>query len=134
MKLIYFVLILTLVGCGAVVADQPIPASPPAIAPTTALANAGASADNELWTMIVDQAFIIEARGFIIEALQAEIIALKDDGADYGYVYEVKSGQSLWIIADEVLGDPYKWVTIHTMNYWMGDPDMIYPSQMLLLP
>ena len=116
MKLIHVIFMLLLVGCGAAVADQPTPA------PTQ-----GGMSEMDFWDIIADQALIIEA-------LQGEIIALQESGGDYGYVYEVQPGQSLWIIADEVLGDPYRWMTIYTMNYWMGDPNMIYPRQVLLLP
>ena len=122
MKLIYVIFMLLLVGCGATAASQPT--SP--IAPASAGVPAGGN-EAELWAMVIEQAFIIEA-------LQAEIIALQEGGGDYGYIYEVQSGQSLWKIADEVLGDPYRWITIFTMNYWMDDPDLIYPRQVLLLP
>jgi len=77
---------------------------------------------------------VIVEQAFMIEALQGEIAALQEGGAKYGYVYAVRQGESLWRIAEEVLGDPYKWMTIYTMNVWMGDPDLIYPHQILVLP
>lgn len=121
MKLIHIIAMLLLIGCASIAADRPAPAgspSPPVGGPMN---------DADLVAMVVEQAFIIEA-------LHGEIAALQEGGADYGYVYEVQEGESLWMIADDVLGDPYKWMTIYTMNYWMGDPDMIYPFQVLILP
>ncbi len=115
MKLFNLLLIILLVGCASVAADRP---APPA---------ASGMNEYELMTMVVDQALMIEA-------LQGELIALQEGGADYGFVYEVEEGQSLWMIADNILGDPYKWMTIYTMNPWMGDPDLIYPYQVLILP
>ncbi len=123
MKLIHIIFMVMLVGCGAAVANQPAPATNP-----ENLAKDGMDEVDLLWDLAAEQAFIIEA-------LKGEIIALQESGGDYGYVYEVEAGQSLWIIADEVLGDPYRWITIYTLNnYWMDDPDLIYPRQILLLP
>ena len=124
MKLINIIFVLMLIGCAPAVAEQPDPATTPLSAQVTP---EDGMSKGDLWGMVVEQAFIIEA-------LKGELIAYQESGADYGYVYEVQAGQSLWIIADEVLGDPYRWITIFTLNYWMGDPDLIYPQQMLLLP
>lgn len=125
MKLIHIIFMVMLVGCGAAVANQPVPAANPENPFGT---KDGTDEAEILWDLIAEQAFIIEA-------LKGEIIALQESGGDYGYVYEVEAGQSLWIIADEVLGDPYRWITIYTLNnYWMDDPDLIYPRQILLLP
>ena len=85
--------------------------------------------------MIVEQAVAIETQALIIEALQGEIIALQEGGAEYGYTYTVEAGQSLWMIADNILGDPYMWVAIYSTNcFLMDNPDMIYPHQVLILP
>ena len=110
-----------LVGCGATAASQP------AQAETNAVDLIIFEEIDEMLVMVVEQAFMIEA-------LKGEIIALQEDGADYGYVCEVQPGESLWTIANDVLGDPYKWMTIYTMNYWIKDPNLIYPYQVLLLP
>ncbi len=110
-----------LVGCGAAAADRPAPADKDEIA----VGVTGVEA--ELWATVIEQAFIIEA-------LQAENIALQEGGGDYGYTYIVGAGQNLWDIAAEVYGDPYMWMGIYTVNYWMGDPDMIYPHQVLIMP
>ncbi len=118
---IFVLLTLLCLGCAAIVAD------PPAAAGQAASATVANNTETEYLAMIVEQALMIEA-------LQGEIIALQEGAADYGFVYEVESGQSLWMIADNILGDPYKWITIYTMNPWMGDPDLIYPYQVLILP
>ena len=119
MKLINIIFVLLLVGCASAVSDQQVSVTDPV---DTKVMN-----ELEFWDIIAEQ-------DLIIEALQAEIIALQEDGADYAYVYEVQEGESLWVIAGDVLGDPYKWITIYTMNYWMVDPNLIYPHQVLLLP
>jgi len=121
MRTLQIFALLLLVGCASVAADRPAPALFPASAEIE-------MTDVELLDMVVEQALMIEA-------LQGELIAYQETGADYGYVYEVEAGQSLWMIAGEVLGDPYKWMTIYTMNHaWLEDPDLIYPYQVLLLP
>ncbi len=110
-----------LVGCGAAAADRPAPHDKIEVA----VGVTGVEA--ELWTTIIKQAFIIEA-------LQGEIIALQEGGGDYGFIYTVGAGQTLWDIASEVYGDPYMWIGIYTVNWWMGDPNMIYPNQVLIMP
>ncbi len=121
MRTLQIFALLLLVGCAAVAADRPAPnATPPSSEATMD--------ESELMDMVVEQALMIEA-------LQGELIAYQEAGADYGYVYEVEAGQSLWMIAEEVLGDPYRWNTIYTMNQaWLADPDLIYPFQVLILP
>ncbi len=123
MRMNYIIIVaFLLLGCATAVADKPAPIEQPFQDPAIS------SEVDLLWDLAAEQAFIIEA-------LRGEIIALQESGGDYGYVYEVEAGQSLWIIADEVLGDPYRWITIYTLNnYWMDDPDLIYPRQILLLP
>jgi len=121
MRTLQIFALLLLVGCASVAADRPAPAASP-------LTQAGSgTGEAELLAMVVEQAMMIEA-------LQGELLAYQESGSNYGYVYEVQEGQSLWMIADNILGDPYKWMTIYTMNPWMGDPDLIYPYQVLILP
>ena len=118
MKFTLIILALFVLGCASVNADRPVDSGPSAH-----------DLNHDLLDMIAEQAFMIEA-------LQGEIMALQEGGGDYGYVYYVQPGQSLWGIADEVMGDPYKWMTIYSMNcgFLGGSPDLIYPNQVLLLP
>ncbi len=121
MRTFHIFALLLLVGCASVAADRPAPAATP-------LSSEVNTDESELWDMVVEQALMIEA-------LQGELIAYQEAGADYGYVYEVEAGQSLWMIAEEVLGDPYRWNTIYTINHaWLDDPNLIYPFQVLILP
>lgn len=50
--------------------------------------------------------------------------------------YTVVPGDCLWYIADEQLGDPYRWPEIYEMNRDVigGNPDLIYPGQVYTLP
>ncbi len=128
MKFNYFLgaillsLVVAMAGCASVAAGPPAPAAPPV------QEQAGNDAgESEYMAIIVEQAMIIEA-------LQAELMAYQESDASYGYVYEVEEGQSLWMIADNILGDPYRWMAIYTMNPWMGDPNLIYPYQILVMP
>ena len=120
MRILQIFALFLLVGCATVAADRPASA-------TTPLSSEVSLDENVLMDMVVEQALMIEA-------LQGELIALQEGAADYGYVYEVEAGQSLWMIADNILGNPYKWVTIYTMNPWVVDPNLIYPYQVLILP
>lgn len=121
------ILMLLLTGCASVVADQPGVNESAAVAESQEAGTIPAEM-MELLDLLANQELMIEA-------LQGEIAALQEGGADYGYVYEVRPGQSLWIIADEIYGDPYRWVTIYSMScFLMDSPDLIYPGQVLLLP
>lgn len=121
MRALQILALFLLVGCASVAADRPAPAATP-------LSSQGSMDEVGYMDMIAEQALMIEA-------LQGELIAYQVAGTDYGYVYEVEDGQSLWMIAEEVFGDPYRWNTIYTMNQvWLDDPDLIYPFQVLILP
>lgn len=130
MKLIYCsILALLLAGCAGSVASppagEPIPDPPDVDQVPEAVAE---EADFDLF-MIIDE------MTFMIEALEGELAAYRESDAEYAYVYYVQPGQSLWLIAGEVLGDPYKWVTIYSMNFpLLEDPDLIYPGQVLIVP
>jgi nucleoid-associated protein YgaU len=48
--------------------------------------------------------------------------------------YHVSRGESLWLIADRIYGDPMQWRRIHRENaISVADPDLIYPGQVILL-
>ena len=46
----------------------------------------------------------------------------------------VRQGDSLWKIADTHYGNGAEWQCIATANSALGDPDQIYPGQVLVLP
>lgn len=50
--------------------------------------------------------------------------------------YVVQPGDCLWTIADQQLGDPYRWTQIYELNQAMigVNPDLIYPNSSLRLP
>ena len=49
--------------------------------------------------------------------------------------YTVQSGDSLWKIAKKTLGDGSRWSEIYNLNTdKIGNPDLIYPGQVLTLP
>jgi hypothetical protein len=49
--------------------------------------------------------------------------------------YHVKKGDTLWGIAKEQMGNPYKWQKIYELNTdTLSNPRKIYPGQMLKLP
>lgn len=57
----------------------------------------------------------------------------KSDTENTAYI--IKSGDSLWKIAKEQLGDPLRWKEIYSLNKdTISDPDLIYPGQELVLP
>ncbi|MCB6610158.1 LysM peptidoglycan-binding domain-containing protein [[Clostridium] symbiosum] len=49
--------------------------------------------------------------------------------------YTVQGGDSLWKIAKKTLGDGSRWSEIYNLNTdKIGNPDLIYPGQVLTLP
>lgn len=129
---------LLLAGCASVVADQPGTGK----APTVTIAETVMGdmelvvkyQDNAEW-QIMDLLDLLANQEVMIEALYGELAAYEEAGTEYSYVYEVKPGQSLWVIADEIYGDPYRWISIFSISCdFMVDPDLIYPGQVLVLP
>ena len=79
----------------------------------------------------------IELNNFLIEAVygqliefQAELIAIQIKNNQVFYI--VKKGDSLWLIAENELNDPFKWVQISDLHE-LDNPDLIYPHQELRL-
>lgn len=64
----------------------------------------------------------------------AEPGEIAEDPEVSGYV--VQSGDSLWCIAEEQLGDPYRWTEIYELNHAVigADPNLIEPGMVLVLP
>lgn len=55
--------------------------------------------------------------------------------SDSAVVHEVRRGDTLWDLARECLGDPFRWPEIYRMNRGIvADPDLIYPRESLRLP
>lgn len=50
--------------------------------------------------------------------------------------YTVQSGDCLWTIAAEVMGDPFRWTELYTLNREKigANPNLIYPDTELVLP
>ena len=79
----------------------------------------------------------IELNSFLIEAVFGQLIELKAEFVaiqikNNQVFYIVKKGDSLWLIAENELNDPFKWVQISDLNE-LDDPDLIYPHQELRL-
>lgn len=69
----------------------------------------------------------------IIEALQGELLAYQ--GSTYDLNHMVLRGESLWTISRDLLGDPFAWITLYSLNqFTIENPNLIYPRQVLLLP
>ena len=65
-------------------------------------------------------------------AYRTHIRSLLDAGAE---LYEVREGDTLWSIAEEVLGDPSLWPALYRANRdRIKDPRQVYPGQRLSVP
>jgi nucleoid-associated protein YgaU len=47
--------------------------------------------------------------------------------------HTISYGETLWSIAQNVYGDPYKWIKIAEFNN-ISNPDLIFPNTFLLIP
>ncbi|KKN18462.1 hypothetical protein LCGC14_0955470 [marine sediment metagenome] len=77
----------------------------------------------------------VELNSFLIEAIYGQLIELKAELVaiqikNNQVFYVVKRGDCLWYIAENELGDPFKWVQIADLNE-LEDPDLIFPNQIL---
>lgn len=48
-------------------------------------------------------------------------------------VHTVEAGDTLWSLAEELLGDPYMWPQLWEANRWVEDSHWIYPGDPLLI-
>lgn len=70
-----------------------------------------------------------------LEKLRAEVQQVKEQAAAKARTYTVKSGDSLWAIAAEVLGDGSRWPEIFEANRdKIKDANLIHPGQELTIP
>lgn len=61
--------------------------------------------------------------------------AAQETTPDSTVIREVRRGDTLWDLARECLGDPYRWPEIYALNRGIvADPDLIYPRESLHLP
>jgi len=76
---------------------------------------------------------LADSRG-VIETLRERVVCL-ESGYGASRRYTVQKGESLWMIAERELGDPYKWLQIYHANLQkIENPDLLYPGQILLIP
>jgi hypothetical protein len=47
--------------------------------------------------------------------------------------HEIKSGDTLWALANQYFGDPYLWPQLWESNTWITDAHWIYPGDVLLV-
>lgn len=67
-----------------------------------------------------------------LAALAATPLPLMAQGTSQ--THTVKKGDTLWDIARQYLGDPFKWPEIYRRNTaTIADPDLIYPDQVIII-
>ncbi len=67
---------------------------------------------------------------FLSTAAIAQVVSLK---ADAPKRYEVKRGDSLWLIASKFLDDPWMWPQLWRANKQVGNPHLLYPGDVIEL-
>jgi LysM repeat protein len=74
-------------------------------------------------------------------AVNAQDVKLPDMRADQTIdttpadaTHVVKKGDTLWDLAFQFLGDPFKWPLIWQLNTYIKNPDLIYPGNILKIP
>ncbi len=69
-------------------------------------------------------------------------VAVEDHWSPYDYPKEIPEdvpyhiivdGDTLWDLAAQYLGDPLLWPQLYQLNAYIGDPDLIYPGDPILL-
>lgn len=76
----------------------------------------------------------LQKQGAISPALEGRIKAAEPKQEPYD-TYQVKSGDNLWKIAKNQLGNPFRWKEIYELNKdILSNPTLIFPSQQLKLP
>ncbi len=67
-----------------------------------------------------------------LAALAASPLPMMAQGTSQ--THTVKKGDTLWDIAKQYLGDPFKWPEIYRRNTaTIADPDLIYPDQVIII-
>jgi nucleoid-associated protein YgaU len=103
-----------------------------------AIIDANPSLEDDPDVVIVGKSYNIPSKGQSVAAAPAAPAAPDNtDSAPAGTVYTVQSGDSLWSIANDELGDPGAIAQIKDMNQDIlkgKDHDMLYPGMQLRLP
>lgn len=54
--------------------------------------------------------------------------------AEQDATYVIKTGDTLWDLAFQFLGNPFDWQKIWQVNSYIQNPDLIYPGNQLVIP
>lgn len=75
------------------------------------------------------------AAALCVMALPAAAQEVPATRPETGVVHQVRRGDTLWDLARECLGNPYRWPEIYQLNRGIvADPDLIYPRESLHFP
>ena len=62
-------------------------------------------------------------------------VAGAQQGTESSRVHEVRTGDTLWDLANQYLGNPFRWPEIYSINRpQVLDPDLIFPRETILIP
>ena len=81
-----------------------------------------------------EKAILMAGNVLGISEVQADELEAPQSSQEVEY-YEIKSGDTLWAIAEKVLGNGAKYTEIFEANKEViKDPDLIYPGQKIRIP
>jgi nucleoid-associated protein YgaU len=87
-------------------------------------------------TLTINQQLLIPAKPIKTMSADSVSVDLNPQTLTTNQSYTIQAGDSLWLIAERELDNPYRWTEIYVLNRDLigNNPDLIYPETKLRLP